>query len=207
MSTKRFARRFASTNERRTATDAGSIDAAGKFPTEEQHMHYAPGYGSWEAHDDDMQDMQDMQDTQDTQDALVLRRRRRWEARYALETAESVRAWMSPAVQLEQAELDRFYRGVLDSLEPRARLAFLMVRELGLSYDDVAMQLCIEKSAVHEHVSAVERRFREELKHIGVEAPGEAGATVETTVPRLRLIRGGLARHAVRPVSNCRGVA
>jgi hypothetical protein len=198
MSTKRFARRFASTNERRTATDAGSIDAAGKFPTKEQHLHYAPGYGSWEAHDDDMQDTQDM---------LVIPRRRRWEARYALETAESVRAWMSPDVQLEQAELDRFYGGVLDSLEPRARLAFLMVRELGLSYDDVAMQLCIEKSAVHEYVSAVERRFREELKQIGIEAPVEADTTLESTAPRLRLIRGGLARHAVRPVSNCRGVA
>jgi DNA-directed RNA polymerase specialized sigma24 family protein len=51
------------------------------------------------------------------------------EAQYCLDNADHVHPWMSADVQLEEGELDRFYRRVLDSLKPRARLTFIMVRE------------------------------------------------------------------------------
>ena len=172
-------------------------------------MRSAPANGRGKAIDKDTHDtdeMREMQDRRDTRDE-VSRRRTAWEERYVLDTAGNVASWMSPEVQFEEAELDRFYRSVLDSLEPRARLAFLMVRELGLSYDEVATQLGIATALVHEHVSGVERRFREELKQVDVEAPvaPKAAVSVEGR-PALRLIRGGLRERTPR-LSDLRGAA
>jgi len=67
---------------------------------------------------------------------------------------------------------------VLDTFKPKARLAFIMVRELEMSSQDVAHHLGIEKSVVRWYVAAVQRRFWWALLEIGIRAPSPRRGTV-----------------------------
>lgn len=85
------------------------------------------------------------------------------DAEFMRELEERPRAWMSPEMALEEAELDEFYEATLASLPAKCRQVFLMVREEGDSYQAVANKLGITRVAVSKHVERAQKHFRAAL--------------------------------------------
>lgn len=141
------------------------------------------------------------------------RARKAPEQQYELDNTSDVHPWMAPDTQLEEAELDAFYRSVLDTFKPKARLAFVMVREMELSYEDVALHLGIAKSAVHWHVTQVQRRFRFALREIGVRPPGRTRDvasrrnTAQQGEQEFRIVCGGGSRSDAALMTRKQGAA
>ena len=175
-----FSHRLASTIERQVEADDGphllaAISPGGARSTEvthpmEQHMVKA----SVDAHC--------------TKDALVVeiarekrqRTRKQAEDRYVLDWIDAERARTSPDTTAEAAELSAFYMKVLGTFRPMTQLAFVMVRELDMSGEDVARHLGISESVVRWYISTVQRRFRWALLEIGVRPPAPPRRTMST---------------------------
>lgn len=60
-----------------------------------------------------------------------------------------------------QRDYRLFIRRTLDSLSPRAREIFLLCREQGKTYDEVAAELGISRNVVRKHMVASLKKFRD----------------------------------------------
>ncbi len=103
-------------------------------------------------------------------------RERRCRARHEAEHARATAArgtctWMSPALIIDECELDVFLAEALANLPPTRRRVFMMVREDKASYQAVASELGVTRGAVNAHIVAVHRLLRRELLRRGLAAP------------------------------------
>jgi RNA polymerase sigma factor (sigma-70 family) len=80
------------------------------------------------------------------------------------ESCASTNAWMSPDAVIEDAELWAFYVRTRDSMPKMCRQVYVMLREEGASYQQVAKRLGIAVATVRWHLVAAQRRFRDALK-------------------------------------------
>jgi RNA polymerase sigma factor (sigma-70 family) len=98
------------------------------------------------------------------------------EEEHVRERTESIHAWMSPELALQERELERFHEETLASLPRACRRAYVMVREEGTPYGVAADRLGVSRAAVNSHVVAAQRRFRTELldKRIATPPPARA---------------------------------
>jgi DNA-directed RNA polymerase specialized sigma24 family protein len=97
-------------------------------------------------------------------------RRERRERGHTRELVESTRSWMSPDLGYEEAELRVLQDRVLRRIPSMCRRAYLMVRDAEMSYDAVAANLGVSRSAVTSYVVRAQRRFRQELERQGIQA-------------------------------------
>ena len=94
------------------------------------------------------------------------RRRKGRKAReevHGREMEDGVHAWMRPDTSGADRELHTLYTRTLESLPPACRRTYVMVREQGMSYDEVAQALGVSRSAVSANVVRAQRAFRREL--------------------------------------------
>ena len=107
----------------------------------------------------------------------LIRRRKRRRARereHGRELSEGTHAWVRPDTSGDDRELHAFYTRALESLPPACRRTYVMVREQGMSYEDVAHALGISRSAVSANVVRAQRTFRERLLVRGIVPPPAA---------------------------------
>jgi RNA polymerase sigma-70 factor (ECF subfamily) len=96
----------------------------------------------------------------------LIRRRQRRRARereHGRELSEGTHAWVRPDTAGDDRELHALYTHTLESLPPACRRTYVMVREQGMSYEDVAQALGVSRSAVSANVVRAQRAFRREL--------------------------------------------
>jgi RNA polymerase sigma factor (sigma-70 family) len=98
------------------------------------------------------------------------------EAEHVRERTESIHAWMSPELALQERELERFHEQALAKLPRTCRMAYVMVREEGTPYSVVADRLGVSRAAVNACVVRAQRRLRAELldKRIATPPPVRA---------------------------------
>jgi RNA polymerase sigma factor (sigma-70 family) len=107
----------------------------------------------------------------------LIRRRQRRKAReqeHARELNEGTHAWVRPDTAGEDRELHDFYTRTLDSLTPACRRTYVMVRERGMRYQDVARELGISRSAVSANIVRAQHVFRQALLERGMIPPPAA---------------------------------
>ena len=90
------------------------------------------------------------------------------------EVEDGVHAWMRPDTSGADRELHALYTRTLESLPPACRRTYEMVREQGMSYDDVAHALGVTRSAVSANIVRAQRAFRRELRARDIVPPPEA---------------------------------
>jgi RNA polymerase sigma factor (sigma-70 family) len=108
------------------------------------------------------------------------RRRKSRKAReevHGREMEDGVHAWMRPDMSGDDRELHTLYTRTLESLPPACQRAYLMVRDEGMSYDDVAHALGISRSAVSANIVRAQRAFRRELLARDIVPPRAAKGT------------------------------
>lgn len=81
-----------------------------------------------------------------------------------------------------QKDYRSFIRRTLDALPPRSREIFLLCREQGKTYEEVAAALGISRNNVRNHMVASLRKFRDA-------AENELGASLGLILPILTLLR------------------
>jgi RNA polymerase sigma-70 factor (ECF subfamily) len=94
------------------------------------------------------------------------RRRKGRKAReevHGREMEDGVHAWMRPDISGDDRELHTLYTRTLESLPPACQRTYVMVREQGMSYEDVAQALGVSRSAVSANIVRAQRAFRREL--------------------------------------------
>jgi RNA polymerase sigma factor (sigma-70 family) len=79
--------------------------------------------------------------------------------------------WMSPQAGLRSAELSKLYQGVLWSVTPACREAYIRVREQGMSHAQVAAALNISRSTVNSYVVSVQHKMRRVMSENGIAVP------------------------------------
>lgn len=89
-----------------------------------------------------------------------------------------------------QKEYRSFIRRTLDSLPPRSREIFLLCREQGKTYEEVAATLGISRNNVRNHMVASLKKFR-------AAAENELGSSLGLILPLLSLLREAqnISRH------------
>ena len=89
-----------------------------------------------------------------------------------------------------QRDYRLFIRRTLDSLSPRSREIFLLCREQGKTYDEVAEALGISRNVVRKHMVASLKKFRDA-------AEDELGTSLSLALPLLALLQeiSALSRH------------
>lgn len=89
-----------------------------------------------------------------------------------------------------QRDYRSFIQRTLDSLSPRSREIFLLCREQGKTYEEVAAALGISRNNVRNHMVAALRKFRDA-------AENELGSSLGLILPILTLLRhaGDISRH------------
>jgi RNA polymerase sigma factor (sigma-70 family) len=93
------------------------------------------------------------------------------------EMEAGVHAWMRPDTSGADRELQTLYTRTLESLPPACRRTYVMVREQGMTYEDVAHALGVSRSAVSANIVRAQRAFRRELlAHDIVPPPAAKGA-------------------------------
>ena len=107
-------------------------------------------------------------------------RQRRCHARGDAEHARAVAArgmhsWMSPALLMDEYELNAFLAQALASLPPMRRQVFMMVREEKATYETVAEHLGVTRGVVNAHIVGVQRLLRRELLRQGMATPPRVG--------------------------------
>jgi RNA polymerase sigma factor (sigma-70 family) len=120
-------------------------------------------------------------------------RRDEREADHCRDLRESVHAWMSPAVAMEERELNALHDRALAELPPLCRRAYVLVREEGLSYSEVARRLGVTRHAVTSHVTRAQQRLKRSLRAHGVATPRRSrnGRVCEDSVSAAALSRRG----------------
>jgi RNA polymerase sigma-70 factor (ECF subfamily) len=96
----------------------------------------------------------------------LIRRRKRRRARereHGRELNEGTHAWVRPDTAGDDRELHALYTRTLESLPPACQRTYVMVREQGMSYEDVAQALGVSRSAVSANIVRAQRAFRREL--------------------------------------------
>ena len=91
------------------------------------------------------------------------------DAEYARDVVETMHAWMSPEAAMHERELEAARWEMLESLSPRCRQAYELVREQGLSYAQAARLLGMTRSGVCAFVVKAQRKLRLQLKRRGIE--------------------------------------
>jgi RNA polymerase sigma-70 factor (ECF subfamily) len=102
-------------------------------------------------------------------------RRRARETEHARELSEGTHAWMSPDLMHEDRELRDLQEQTLGAIPRVCRRAYVMVRLEDLSYEEAAERLGVSPRTVKSHVARAQRRFREELERLGIQAPYRNG--------------------------------
>jgi RNA polymerase sigma factor (sigma-70 family) len=102
------------------------------------------------------------------------------DAEHLRELSENTHAWMEPDVAIEERELSEFHAATLASLPAICRTTYLLVRDGGVSYAEVAVQLGITRSAVTANVVRAQRRFRARLRELGITPRPAAKGTPKT---------------------------
>lgn len=87
-------------------------------------------------------------------------RRHARDEEYMHDLADQPHVWMSPEMALEAEELDNVVHRAIASLPPVCRRVYLMIREDGHSYQEVAQSLGISPNTVREHLVDAQRRLR-----------------------------------------------
>jgi RNA polymerase sigma-70 factor (family 1) len=89
-----------------------------------------------------------------------------------------------------QRDYRLFIQRTIDALSPRAREIFLLCREQGKTYDEVAAALGISRNVVRKHMVASLKKFRDA-------AEDELGASLSLALPLLALLEelSALTRH------------
>ncbi|HEY4288082.1 MAG TPA: RNA polymerase sigma-70 factor [Puia sp.] len=89
-----------------------------------------------------------------------------------------------------QRDYRLFIRRTLDSLSPRSREIFLLCREQGKTYDEVAAALGISRNVVRKHMVSSLKKFRDA-------AEDELGTSLSLLLPLLALLQeiSALSRH------------
>jgi RNA polymerase sigma factor (sigma-70 family) len=85
----------------------------------------------------------------------------------------------TPEEELAGAELLRQFRDALESLPPRRREVFELVRLRGLSHQDAAEVLEVSSRTVANHLMLAMRDMKEMLSGSSTEPPSEAGRSRE----------------------------
>ena len=96
------------------------------------------------------------------------RRRERPNGDFMKELTDSTHSWMHPDAAVDEAELAAFRESSLAKLPEQCRVAYLLVREEGLSYAEAGTRLGMSTRSVHAQVARAQRLFREELPQQGV---------------------------------------
>jgi RNA polymerase sigma-70 factor (ECF subfamily) len=96
---------------------------------------------------------------------------------FGREIEAGVHAWMRPDISSADHELHELYTRTVESLPPACRRTYVMVREQGMTYEDVAHALGVSRSAVSANIVRAQRAFRRELlAHDIVPPPAAKGA-------------------------------
>jgi RNA polymerase sigma factor (sigma-70 family) len=95
-------------------------------------------------------------------------------AEHVREWCESTHAWMSPDLASEDRELYEFHQRILADVPEICRRTYLMIREGDVSYDEVAEQLGVTRSAVRANVVRAQKVLRARLLERGIVAPPAA---------------------------------
>lgn len=80
-----------------------------------------------------------------------------------MEELEDMAALTAPPPDLTQASLHRLDTAIA-KLPEKSRTIFLMHRELGMSYKDIAQRLSLSQSAIEKHMSKAIKLLRQELQ-------------------------------------------
>jgi len=94
------------------------------------------------------------------------RRRKGRKAReevFGREVEAGVHAWMRPDTSGADRELHALNTRTLESLPPACQRTYVMVREQGMTYEQVADALGVSRSAVSANIVRAQRAFRREL--------------------------------------------
>ena len=93
------------------------------------------------------------------------------QAEHVREMWEGMHAWMEPDVAREERELSEFHARTLASLPEVCRKTYLMIRDGGASYAEVAERLGVTRSAVNANVVRAQSAFRARLLERGITPP------------------------------------
>ncbi|MEP6622277.1 MAG: sigma-70 family RNA polymerase sigma factor [bacterium] len=106
-------------------------------------------------------------------------RREARETEHLREQTERARGWMSPALAMEEAEVEQMIEALVSSLSDRRRQVFTMVRREGASYETVAAALGITIAAVSQHMVRINQQFREALATYPIVLPARNSDRME----------------------------
>jgi len=82
---------------------------------------------------------------------------------FGREMEDGVHAWMRPDTSGADRELHALNTRTLESLPPACQRTYVMVREQGMTYEQVADALGVSRSAVSANIVRAHRAFRREL--------------------------------------------
>jgi RNA polymerase sigma factor (sigma-70 family) len=101
-------------------------------------------------------------------------RRRSTSARHDLDHLRARREAPAPCTAPDRFDEEEFIadfqQRVIESLPSRCGCAYSMVRYAGLSYDEVGVLLDISPGTVRAYINQAHKRFRDELRLIGIES-------------------------------------
>lgn len=90
--------------------------------------------------------------------------RRRWSEEQQART-ESVQAFPGPGVDLRRREIERAMRQSVDRLPPRRRQVYVLSRDYGLTYNEIAAVMDISSRTVEHQMAHALKFLRGQLKH------------------------------------------
>jgi hypothetical protein len=117
---------------------------------------------------------------------------------------DSLAAWTRPDIALDERAFDALRNELIDALPEKLRITFRLVRDRGLSYEEVAAYTNVTKSAVSARIVRAQLAIRTALVARGIPAPKPRRGTrrqLEVFHPRTNNSRDHKPKHIVDNVT------